>query len=740
MLLGDPKTHVCEIPNPNICHKLGQKFCEVTQNCVHSCDSYECMYAADGMSFHQTVERRADAGVKFHSESDYFFQGNATTCKAVNAAICKSEGKNFCYKSFGFSTMCVENCGECYDFRALKKDGTCVKPSKLADDQFYCPTDKTTGSDCSSCKDENGNTMLPNVGNHTCQPNPNSQKPGQYRCSIHTGKLSIERDVVSCAMDCHGYDFDTNNHFEKKVHKDTPGAEPQRTCEMADKNSCVANGMVWCPNDQVAMENGGKSGECKMSCSNCYKPVRLDDTTNKYTSPEVGHMPLPVNKSNTCTEQKDMRKECENNNGYWCEGTQMCSSDCSDCEDTVEEWDYKTYSMVTKTEKFIIRNQQERTCDLGCPSVNRNVTYKYWWGTDGPRIESSQSIYCPLTKTCIVPDGYGSAESVIIDGDNMYGGSMYGATDTSCNACGAFTKKEYTSQGNSVCKAVTKETCKKEGQRFCPTTHKCIHPNECAEKCPEMPFDPPHWPSYEMYDASSCMEVKENVTEKCTNMGQLYCKDTWSTYCTETCDWCTRWTEDWTEMKSANDGSGYCSFQGVVTTHNEPMDDYVPEYNHTVTVEADGTETEMWIEEPQNFSTYEDTSYTEVVDPWCPSSMSSVQYCDECGATTDMYYNWVGSSMIKDNSGTTCVWPENVYGCTDMNAVNFDPHATALSEDTGEKCPAVNDMDYCYTCSYASYNNTAGYSMPEGSVDIYGMEMTFSEPDPAMYNYSNMHP
>merc|ERR1712224_884019 len=147
-----------------------------------------------------------------------------------------------------------------------------------------------------------------------------------------------------------------------------------------------------------------------------------------------------------------------------------------------------------------------------------------------------------------------------------------------------------------------------------------------------------------------------------------------STYCTETCDWCNKWTEDWTEMKSANDGSGYCSFQGVVTTHNEPMDDYVPEYNHTVTVEADGTETEMWIEEPQNFSTYEDTSYTEVVDPWCPSSMSSVQYCDECGATTDIYYNWVGSSMT------------------------------------------------------------------EGSVDIYGMEMTFSEPDPAMYNYSNMHP
>ena len=96
--------------------------------------------------------------------------------------------------------------------------------------------------------------------------------------------------------------------------------------------------------------------------------------------------------------------------------------------------------------------------------------------------------------------------------------------------------------------------------------------------------------------------------------------------------------------------------------------------------------------------------------------------------------------MIKDSSGTTCVWPENVYGCTDPNATNYDPHATALSEDMGETCPTATDMDYCYTCSYASYNNTAGYSMPEGTLDIYGMEMNFSKPDPAMYNYSYMQP
>jgi hypothetical protein len=754
ILLGDPKTHVCQIPNPNVCHRLGQTFCEITQNCVDSCDAYACGQNADGTSFHQTVERRADEGVKFHSESNYFFQGNATTCKGVNAAICKSEGKKFCEKSFWDSrTMCVDNCNACLEYPATKADGTCVKPSKLGNTEYYCPANGTTGSDCATCRVDD--PMIapynqPDSGNHTCYQDPTFQKPGQYRCSIQTGKLSIERDVMSCAMECHGYDVDSNNHYEKKVHKDTPGASPQRTCEQADKQSCVANGMVWCPNDQTAMENGDKSGECTMSCFNCYKPVRMDDVANMYTYPEIGHMPLPVNNSNTCTEQKDMRQECKNNNGYWCEGSQMCSTDCSDCEDTVEEWDW-TNGWVTKTEQFIIRNEQEGTCDLGCPSVDRSVTYTYWWGTDGPRMESSQSIYCPLTKKCIVPDGYGSADGVVIDGDNMYGGSMNGNTDTSCSECGAFTMRGYTAQGNSVCKAVTKETCKNEGQRFCPTTHKCISPNECADKCPGMPFDPPHGPSHEQYDASSCMEVKANVTEKCTNTlyngdweypkrSLLYCKDTWSTHCTETCDWCNKWTEDWTEIKSANDGSGFCSFQGVVTTHDEPMDDYIPEYNHTVTVEEDGTETEMWIEEPQNFSTYEDTSYTEVIDPWCPSSMSSVLYCDECGATTDMYYNWVGSSMIKDSSGTTCVWPENVYGCTDPNATNYDPHATALSEDMGETCPTATDMDYCYTCSYASYNNTAGYSMPEGTLDIYGMEMNFSKPDPAMYNYSYMQP
>ena len=96
--------------------------------------------------------------------------------------------------------------------------------------------------------------------------------------------------------------------------------------------------MVWCPNDQTAMEDGSFTGDCVMDCHNCYRPVRIDNVTDTRTPANVQYLPLPVNKSNECIAQVDMRQECRNEGRYWCEGKQMCSADCSDCTDTVKEW------------------------------------------------------------------------------------------------------------------------------------------------------------------------------------------------------------------------------------------------------------------------------------------------------------------------------------------------------------------------------------------------------------------
>jgi len=197
------------------------------------------------------------------------------------------------------------------------------------------------------------------------------------------------------------------------------------------------------------------------------------------------------------------------------------------------------------------------------------------------------------------------------------------------------------------------------------------------------------------------------------------------------------WDEDTGEEShtSENDGTGYCSFQAVVTTHNEPMNDYIPSYNHTVIIEDDGTETETWVEEPQNHSTTEYTSYHEVANPWCNERMSHVIHCDECGSTMDGNLIWTPSQMVLDATGTICEWPEYMYGCNDTTATNYDPHANKLYDEY-EKCPPKSESDYCYTCDYSSYNNTMGYTMPEGTLDMHGMPMNFTEPDAAMFNNS----
>ena len=76
-----------------------------------------------------------------------------------------------------------------------------------------------------------------NESTKTCYQDPNFQLPGYYRCSIHTGKLDVEKDVTHCATECFAVDPDTNKLYAKKVHQ-INGDKPYRTCEQATKTVC----------------------------------------------------------------------------------------------------------------------------------------------------------------------------------------------------------------------------------------------------------------------------------------------------------------------------------------------------------------------------------------------------------------------------------------------------------------------------------------------------------------------
>ena len=736
MLLGDPKSHICAIPNPNVCHRFGQIFCEGTQDCVTECN--ECY--SPGKHGVEFVNQRANAGVNFHGKDGHVFHGNASTCKAVTLAICTQQGKKFCKNSFG--TSCIDTCAQC-DEKPADNNGECVRPKNLPSGKYYCPANGTTSNSCSNCHYDSpyiAKYTEQNESTKTCYQDPNFQLPGYYRCSIHTGKLDVEKDVTHCATECFAVDPDTNKLYAKKIHQ-INGDKPYRTCEQVNKNSCVNNGMVWCENDQTATENGAATGECQMSCANCYKPVRLDDINNAGTPAEVGYMPLPVNDSNTCKEQTDVKASCKSQSKYWCEGTNSCSDSCYDCVGEVNVWDSTTLSYTMKTEQFLSANEEDGVCEVSCPYAKRNVQYNYFWGDGETYMEEQQSIYCPLTTTCLVPDGFGSGnDPVIIDMMNMYGSS----NANPCSACGTFTIQNW-HNGNSVCVEETKETCNAQYNRWCPTTRKCLSWSEsCEENCPGMSFTPPHYVGHDMYDSGSCMQTKAEVAAKCKNSEFLstwespgkYCKSDYWQGCVESCEF-SCFSES---VSAVDDGTGFCTFQNtLVTTHNEPLDDYIPQYNHTVTLEADGTETETWVEEPQNYTSTDYAAYTEVADPWCNYSMTSVQYCDECAATMDSNMQWTPSQMIKSMDGLSCIWPEKVYGCNDLNAVNYDPYATNLYDDS-ETCPPTTDTDYCTSCSYSSYNMSSSLSLPEDTLDYYGMPMNLSEPDASMYNYSYMYP
>jgi len=760
-LIGDPKSHVCAVPNPNVCKRLGKVFCELNQNCVDECADWACnkdMGSSNiyGAHYTQLVEARAEQGVQFHSASNYAFYGNATTCKQVTNALCLADGKFLCKTQW--STECRDKCAWCDGKPAENDNGECVRPISLNAGLYYCPTSRETISNCAGvngCKHtEPGMAPLDqHSSNNTCYPDPNFQKPGFYRCSIQTGRVSLNYDVEHCAVECTAWDQDTNNFYAKKKHVNHAAGSngPQRTCEMVDKDACTRAGMVWCPNDQTAMEDGSFTGDCVMDCHNCYRPVRIDNVTDTRTPSNVQYLPLPVNKSNECIAQVDMRQECKNEGRYWCEGKQMCSADCSDCTDTVKEWGHNPvnymWEEVEKVKNYQIPNFETGLCDVACPEATANVEHQSDWGSY-TYVQRTPEAYCPLTKRCLRPTNfpYNLDENPVIASMNTVWND-----DKSCSEqCGTYSmvKWEWSGQSSRTCIEATKENCAAEWKTWCPTTRQCLSQSDsCKEDCPGMPFKPPHGPDHQKYDATSCMATKDEVAEKCKKPNefgwdwafstpQVYCDSQGWTRCEDNCDSCTQY-KDGETITSHDDGHGICSFKSVVTTHSEPVDQHIPQYNHTVTVDEDGTTYESWVE--VNFTTNyteESGEHIEVLDPWCEETQSHVTSCDECGMTYSSWGSFEYSKMVTDESGANCIWPEKVYGCTDMGADNYDPHATHLED--GEVCPA-GDMEWCHSCEYSSFNNTLGFvadALPEGQLDYYGMPMNLSNPDPNMYNYS----
>ena len=178
-----------------------------------------------GAHYTQLVEARAEQGVQFHSASNYAFYGNATTCKQVTNALCLADGKFLCKTQW--STECRDKCAWCDGKPAENDNGECVRPISLNAGLYYCPTSRETISNCAGvngCKHtEPGMAPLDqHSSNNTCYPDPNFQKPGFYRCSIQTGRVSMNYDVEHCAVECTAWDQDTNNFYAKKNTSITP--------------------------------------------------------------------------------------------------------------------------------------------------------------------------------------------------------------------------------------------------------------------------------------------------------------------------------------------------------------------------------------------------------------------------------------------------------------------------------------------------------------------------------------
>ena len=149
-----------------------------------------------------------------------------------------------CKSSFG--TFCTDSCNQCGEKPAKTTNGECVRPMNLPSGQYYCPANRTTGTSCAMCYYDNpyiAKYTEENATTKTCYQNPDFQLPGYYRCSIHTGKWNVEKDVTHCATECFAIDPDSNKRYAKKIHQFNDN-KPYRTCEQANKNSCVKNGMV----------------------------------------------------------------------------------------------------------------------------------------------------------------------------------------------------------------------------------------------------------------------------------------------------------------------------------------------------------------------------------------------------------------------------------------------------------------------------------------------------------------
>jgi hypothetical protein len=173
-----------------------------------------------------------------------------------------------------------------------------------------------------------------------------------------------------------------------------------------------------------------------------------------------------------------------------------------------------------------------------------------------------------------------------------------------------------------------------------------------------------------------------------------------------------------------------------VETHPEPPAKNVTEVTVCMAncTKEDGTDNEM--EFQTTTTSYEEKDYDYSMDYDMDMGMDMGMDDGMYNATANMVSEWVHSYYCKnhpdeyvddcsyceewmDGNGMVhysnmvpdenymCVHPEK-YGCTDKEAFNYDPEATAL--EAGEVCDkASRDADsYCWSCEYASIDTSDG--------------------------------
>jgi hypothetical protein len=749
-LLNDHKSRKCVLPSPNSCHARGEMFCEASQQCIpkDQCNNGWCRgrHQPD-TQYTGTYKTNATEGVRFQSKDNATYGSAVQVCKVVTEAHCKKNNQKYC--TAGGDIKCVDNCAfGCGERVATTSNSKCVRPKDL-DSGYFCKPNQTTVTDCKWCKHEcsTQGCWFEDESTHSrlCELNERPLQ-GWYRCNMTTDRESVVYDVEDCHAHCQMYDHTSNKHYTLP--------KPDHTEQTCGESTTCPPGTVICENKQNYAPDGTVQPTCVSDCESCYKEEIGDGTEmTKWV-----HM--NVNVSNVCKAEQDQIDSCKDDGDFWCAPTKTCGSDCDSCKEEHEKEtlpfdnNFEMYSMDDNEREYNIQNYDTMMCENSCGQETKTIegSWEDWDGTINKYSWdwSEQKTYCPIKKSCLKNNfwPFNDPANPAIESYDHHD-QMKDGPPNPCSDCGAYTLTSWTHSGKECIKP-SMQSCKDNWMRYCPSTKQCVHTGTgCANSCPGYGFEPPHMPNYDdKADAVSCLATADEAANMCSS-GESYCSVD-EGHCTQSCDWCSKWTQgtnddgtmdmyDWVETKSVKDSDrNICSFHGAyepmhVETHPEPPAKNVTEVTVCMAncTKEDGTDNEM--EFQTTTTSYEEKDYDYSMDYDMDMGMDMGMDDGMYNATANMVSEWVHSYYCKnhpdeyvddcsyceewmDGNGMVhysnmvpdenymCVHPEK-YGCTDKEAFNYDPEATAL--EAGEDCPD-SGTGYCWSCNYTSFDNSDG--------------------------------